>query len=188
MKSFRQSQLFVSDARYQGMHSLPIQMPTLDPGASSARPGRVVSGDLVGWLGRQFGAAFESFARREVRVLWLLSTILVLSVSDLMLTVTHAATLGMAEANPLARAIIATGSTSTLALWKAGSLVPIAVLCLCYRKRAAAELCAWVGVIALSVVAVHWVLYAGHLEIITNGMVAVDHSHDHRWVVLGSAR
>lgn len=106
-------------------------------------------------------AARPGFLRdRGLRVTALLTAIVGLSVIDLALTLEYLQTIGLAEANPLARAVMNTGSGSLLAAWKFASILPVVLLALAHRRRMIAEIAAWVGFAVLVVVTVRWHLYA----------------------------
>ena len=132
--------------------------------------------------------AVRVFAQRSARTLALLLFILVISAIDLYLTSTHASGAGMAEANPLARLIIATGSPAMLAAWKLLSLIPITILLVRYRHHIAAEMTGWIALGLLLIVTYHWIEYTTHITIIHDHTPALEMYANHQWVTMGSAR
>jgi hypothetical protein len=97
---------------------------------------------------------------RSRRVTVLLVGILVLSIADLVITLTHLTTIGMMEANPIAAALIrATDSSWLLGIFKTITVgVSLSVL-FCLRRHIQAEIAAWLGVLILSGVALMWHSY-----------------------------
>ena len=96
---------------------------------------------------------------RARRVVLLLVAIAIMSMADLVMTIEYATSVGLFEGNPIARAVMAYGSTALLAFWKIASVS----LCLwiLYRTRFArsAELASWICVAALSWLSFCWCGY-----------------------------
>jgi len=109
----------------------------------------------------QSPAVAEARRRRGRRVVFLLLAILVLSLADLAATIVNLTSIGMDEANPLARAIVlGFGSTWALVAYK---LLTLSVcLGLLYRLRwhRQSEAAAWFGVLILCALTVHWGRYS----------------------------
>lgn len=98
---------------------------------------------------------------RSRRVTVLLFGILILSLADLLLTLHHLRTIGMAEANPLAVWIVQeTGSAAVLSAFK---LVTVALSCgllyLCRQKRSSEAAC-WFALGILLALAIAWHRYS----------------------------
>ncbi|MEM7622304.1 MAG: DUF5658 family protein, partial [Planctomycetota bacterium] len=125
---------------------------------------------------------FGFFAGRERRVVLLLAAIFIMSVLDLGLTIYMLSTVGMAEENPLARAVMQTGSPTLIALWKFATCIPAMYVLWRLRGHRAAELGSWAGTILLAVVMVKWNLYMGQSETIIACVDAFEAGVDARWV------
>lgn len=98
-------------------------------------------------------------ANRPRRVQIAVAAIALLALIDLALTAWHASKLGMLEANPLARAVVAHAGLLGLSAFKVLTTgVGLGVL-LAFRRRASAEVGAWACAIALGSVAVIWIPY-----------------------------
>lgn len=121
---------------------------------------------------------------RPIRVGVLLTAVVLMSAIDLYLTLLYLMTIGFAEANPLARSIMQTGSPGLLAAWKLLSLVPITLVAWQLRGKRLGEIAAWVACLVMSVVMLHWVQYAGHSQDLTNVMGHIDFRFDDRWVAM----
>ncbi len=123
---------------------------------------------------------------RPRRVLLLVGVIAILSGIDLYLTLLYASTVGMAEANPLARALLHTGSPSDIALWKFATVGMCCGLLWLTRRARAAELGAWLAVAVLSWLMIHWCQFARETHHMVTVAMSVnyewDASIDNRWV------
>ncbi len=100
---------------------------------------------------------------REARVLWLIFSIIVLSLADLHMTLEHVTMIGMSEGNPLARLIMSTNSPGALVAWK---LTSVAAACLAFyagRKKMIGELAAWFCCGVLIWLTIRWNTYATEL-------------------------
>ncbi|MDX9912881.1 MAG: DUF5658 family protein [Phycisphaerales bacterium] len=96
---------------------------------------------------------------RARRVQIAVAAIALLALIDLALTAWHASTLGMLEANPLARAVVAHAGVPGLGAFKVLTTGFGLGVLLAFRRRASAEVGAWVCAIALTSVAVIWIPY-----------------------------
>lgn len=136
----------------------------------------------------------QAASTRPHRVLLLVGLIAVFSGIDLYLTLLYTSTVGMAEANPLARALLRTGSPMDVALWKFATVGMCAGLLWLTRRSRAAELGAWLGVAILTWLMVHWCQFAQETHRMVTVAMAVnydwDMTGDPRWVRFdaGSAR
>lgn len=97
--------------------------------------------------------------RRALRVTLLLLAVSMMSLVDLLLTLTYATTIGMVEHNPLARAIMSYDCPGLLSVWKLLS-VGLAIFIL-YRLRRSpkAEIGAWICCVLLTALSFHWVRF-----------------------------
>jgi hypothetical protein len=102
---------------------------------------------------------------RARRVTVLLAGIIVLSLGDLMLTVTYLQTIGLWEANPVARFVIeATNSPWALSLLKLLTMLTSVGILYTVRMHARAELASWCALAILIFMSIQWRLYADSLS------------------------
>lgn len=122
---------------------------------------------------------------RQLRVAFALACVTLMSLADLFLTLTYATTVGMSEANPLARAIMAADCPLVLALWKVSTLG--LGMCILFRLRTkrCAEVGAWVCFAALAALMVHWVRYNDTVQTLTPAVATMAQSADPAWVRIG---
>lgn len=119
---------------------------------------------------------------RSRRVLALLVCVIVLSAADLYLTTAHLHSTGMAEGNPIARAIIATNSPVLLSLWK-GVTVGVGVWILfAARRLPAGEAGAWLCFGVLCWLMVRWMTYSDEVVGLTAHMAQLPELSGGRWV------
>ncbi len=122
--------------------------------------------------------------RRARRVTVLLLGIVVLSVGDLLVTLGHLQSSGMAEANPIAAWIIRhTGSAAALVLYKVLTVGVCVTLLYWFRRRPAGEVAAWVGVAMLLGMCVMWHAYSRSIAS-PAALDLVQASHGEDWLVL----
>lgn len=121
---------------------------------------------------------------RVLRVVVLVIAITTLSLADLYITLSMLTSGGMAEENPIARAVIQSGSPALLTAWKLLTVAPAVFLFLVYRRRIAAETGAWIGTLLLAGVMVHWTLYIQQTDSISANLHLLQAGIDPRWVSL----
>ncbi len=98
------------------------------------------------------------------RVAMIVAAMFAMGLIDLMFTVTYIRSIGMYEANPIARHIVLNGSIGALVAFK---LVTMAISCgaIYYARRVwKAEVAAWLCAVLLGSLMVHWVNYAHRVE------------------------
>ncbi|HLO42113.1 MAG TPA: DUF5658 family protein [Phycisphaerales bacterium] len=105
--------------------------------------------------------------RRSVRVGCLLAACLAMGFADLIMTLTHATTIGFAEANPIARALMDSGSAGPITLWKLSSMAIATGLLIAARKTRTGELGAWLSVAILVWLMFRWSTYNDHIQMLT---------------------
>jgi len=103
---------------------------------------------------------------RETRVLSLILAIAVMSLADLGMTLTHLTTIGMLEANPIARWIMQMQSPALLILWKLGTLGIASAILLKARRLTCGEVAAWICAAVLLWLMVRWSVYLDHIALI----------------------
>jgi disulfide bond formation protein DsbB len=122
---------------------------------------------------------------RSDRVRWLLGAIVVLSLVDLLVTLSHMTGSGMFEANPLVQLIAkATGSAAAIGAFKGLSVLVGVLLLDRTRRHLQAELAAWLMVIVLACVTIQWVQYAAAMPDLDAAQMADYASHNADWVRL----
>lgn len=121
---------------------------------------------------------------RVRRVYLLVGIIVVLSVGDLMATLTYLQSTGMHELNPLAAYIIRGQSTLGLILFKGGSVLASVSLLLLMRHRCQGEIAAWIGTCILVTLTVYWSCYTNHVMELKDP-TALAETTDETWLSLG---
>lgn len=119
---------------------------------------------------------------RSRRVLALLLCVLVLSAADLYLTTTHLTSAGMAEGNPIARAIIAANSPLLLTLWKVVTVGLGVWILFAARRSRAGEAGAWLCFGVLCWLMVRWMTYSDEVGALTAYMAQLPELSGGRWV------
>jgi Domain of unknown function (DUF5658) len=85
-----------------------------------------------------------------------------MSVGDLYATMTHISSVGMFEANPIARHVMAGGSLG-LILFKVGSVGLAIGLMLKVRHKLSGELGSWVLLAMMTALTIFWYYYNGYV-------------------------
>ena len=103
----------------------------------------------------------QSDEHRSERVKWLLLGIVMMSIADLVLTLSYLTTVGLSEGNPIAVWLLqATNSVWSLAAYK--TLTVTVCVSLLYRTRfqRESELAAWCGMLILVALSIWWNQYS----------------------------
>ncbi len=139
-------------------------------------------------LARSFAGALrdgDADERRARRTRFLLAVVVVLSVVDLVLTVGFMKTTGMAEANPLVRALLGVSNSAVaLAVFKTLTVVTPVLIVHRFRRFRPGELAAWVSVAGLCVVVIQWVRYATFVGELDLGVLTQMAAVDADWVLI----
>jgi len=117
----------------------------------------------------------------------LLSIALVLGLADLTLTLTYLTNVGMFEGNPMARWIIAIGSPMVVVLFKMATTLISSSILFWQRRNWRGELGAWLIVLVLGHLTLHWFSYIAFSSDMTEAIVvmAADPGQvDGHWVSL----
>ena len=122
---------------------------------------------------------------RPARVSLLIIAILLVSLADLALTLTFLTSVGMAEANPLARAVIGTGSVAAVVGFKLALSAVAVTLLWITRKTHTGEVGAWLGALIMGWLLIRWDAYITQSHVFTVALHGSTHAHDERWVALG---
>lgn len=96
---------------------------------------------------------------RCIRVGSLLLATLIMSIGDLYMTLTLAKSVGMLEANPLSRAVMAQDSPALVILWRMGTVLLGLGILYYFRRLARAEIGAWICFIAMLTLTTYWTQY-----------------------------
>jgi hypothetical protein len=113
------------------------------------------------------GTDYEDRQRRDRsrRVNLLIVGIVLLSLGDLLITITYLRSTGMLEANPIADYIIrVTGSVSVLAVYKAITVGICVGLLYRLRRLVEGEVAAWCAVSILAFMSFQWFHYARQFD------------------------
>ncbi len=120
----------------------------------TALPGNQLDLLLRPSRGPVLNAAQQAGSRR---VILLIAAILMMGVADLLCTLAYMTTIGLPEANPIARWLARFGTTETIVGFK---LLTMGLSCWClYVKRAERrmEVCAWACAAILLALSIHWI-------------------------------
>jgi hypothetical protein len=110
--------------------------------------------------------------------------ILLASAADLAITLTFLMSVGMAEANPIARAVIGTGSAWAVVGFKMGLSLGACGIFFAARRRTSGEVGAWLGALVMCWLMVRWHAYIDHSHHFTGLLAAGTQPSDERWVAL----
>jgi hypothetical protein len=142
--------------------------------AIALRPGKTTGSDKP--------ERTRSERRRGIRVWLLVATIVILSMADLYMTLTHLRGAGMGEANPLARLVISYNSPMLLSVWKCACVFIACVILVMARHRWSGEAASWVCAGVLTVLTVHWAMYCAEAATLTNQIATMQADPPPNWV------
>lgn len=131
------------------------------------------------------GADCEGAERRARRVGILLLITLTLSLFDLVLTLSYARSIGLIELNPIAAWIMRQGPSHALIAWKLGSVGLACCIIYAIRHRREGEGAAWVSVLVLAALTVHWLNFGNEVHTLT-AMISdpANIPPDSRWIIM----
>jgi hypothetical protein len=119
---------------------------------------------------------------RSQRVAILLFAIILMGLADLSMTLTFITSVGMVEANPVARLVMQLNHPGYVILWKlATMLVGIGVLYWARRTKGA-EVGTWVSFIAMAALSIHWLTFAGQVSTMDADYAVMAAVDDPRWI------
>ncbi|MFG0275475.1 MAG: DUF5658 family protein [Phycisphaerales bacterium] len=121
---------------------------------------------------------------RARRVTLLVVTAALLGLFDLLHTLSYMGGAGMMELNPVARAMIDLGGARQLILFKMFTIATSCGILYILRRYRQAEICAWISLAALAMLAAHWINYNGHVIEVAAFADATAFASDPRWVAL----
>jgi hypothetical protein len=110
------------------------------------------------WL--PMSQAFTPHTRGQRVTLLLIATFL-MGLADLALTLTYVTSIGMVEANPIARFVMEHGSAALVVLWKLATMVLGLGILFWARRSKGAEVGTWVCFMVMAALSFHWLTYAG---------------------------
>jgi len=93
---------------------------------------------------------------RAQRVITLVAASMLMSLGDLYMTMTYVTSVGMIEANPLARQLMTSHSPIVVIAWKLALTAMATTALLCARRRRLTEVAAWVVFAAMTWLTIHW--------------------------------
>ncbi|MBY0262667.1 MAG: DUF5658 family protein [Phycisphaerales bacterium] len=120
--------------------------------------------------------------RRSLRVLTLLTAIVFMSLGDLYMTLVHLSTIGMGEANPIARYVIGFNSPALLAVWKLSSVLLACLIFAKFRTRVSTEAACWLCTGVLVVLTLMWINYSAEITTLTCSLPAITQAEYSAWV------
>lgn len=122
------------------------------------------------------------------RVLLLVALIAILSVGDLLVTLTMLNSLGMEEVNPFAAFIIRQQSPVGLVLFKIGSVLGCVSIILVVRHRRQGEVAAWIAAGILTVLTVRWSAYTSEVANFNSTITIGEAQRSQFWLTFGNRR
>jgi hypothetical protein len=96
---------------------------------------------------------------RGLRVILLIIATSLMGMADLLLTLTYVQSVGMAEANPIARWLMQFNSVGLVVLFKVGTIAVSGWLILWRRKTRTAEIGAWLCLLVMIALTVRWMWF-----------------------------
>lgn len=138
------------------------------------------------WVQSQWRSSCLPAARAQ-RVTCLVIATALMCLGDLFMTMHHAKTIGLFEANPIAREVMRQHSPEVLMLFKGCSIGIGCSLLFYLRKARIAELGAWAVLGAMTLLCLHWNGYSQGLAEITPQYAAMASGafHCDTWVYWG---
>lgn len=130
-----------------------------------------------------------SHRRRAARVFALMAGIVLMSMADLYMTLTHVMGPGMGEANPIARLVMSYNSPWLLGMWKCAC---VAVSCLIFfraRHHMIGEAACWACTLILTALTIHWIGYSAEASTLTPDMhILASGDYGSTWIRMDTAR
>lgn len=123
--------------------------------------------------------------RRAMRVWMLMLAIVLMSVADLYMTLAHLNSVGMGEANPIARWVISYGSPWLLVVWKFGCIGLACLIFTIARYRRSSEIACWACIGILTALILHWMSYSAEASDLTPQMNIIASGEASNWVRMG---
>jgi hypothetical protein len=111
---------------------------------------------------RPVSQAFTPDSRAQ-RVTILLFATCLMCLADLALTLTFVTSIGMVEANPLARSVMEHGSPSLVVLWKLTTMAVGLGILFWARRSKGAELGTWICFLVMAALSFHWFSFTGEV-------------------------
>ena len=131
---------------------------------------------------------FEALARlichRPARIAAMMAAVVVMSMIDLHHTLVFVKSVGMGEANPLARWIMQTQPTGVLVAWKMASVGAVCAIFYLARHRRTGEVGAMVCMGVLIWLMMRWAMYTEHIGQFASVLPMPGDSIGHDWVHL----
>lgn len=107
------------------------------------------------------------------------------SISDLLMTLTYATSVGMMEMNPLARAFAQSGSPLGLIAWKLVTAGAGIGIFLWLRRSMFAELGSWAIALVMLALVIHWVQYNHGIQHETAALAVLEGNDSEFWIHFG---
>lgn len=120
--------------------------------------------------------------RRSCRVCLLLVAVTAMAMGDLAMTLTWLNSVGMLEANPLARLVMGLSSPWAVVLWRGLSLILGLFILYRLRRRPHAEVGAWICFVAMGLLSAHWLSVNASAATLTSDYADASIEHDPRYV------
>lgn len=126
----------------------------------------------------------DPLTRRTTRVCLLAVFIAAASMVDLHLTLTHLRTVGMIEANPLARLLIEQNCVWLLCGWKVLSVGLALAIFVAHARRRTCEAAAWFCAGVMVWLMLQWIGYSQQIGALTPVLHQLAQTDGSQWVVM----
>jgi hypothetical protein len=138
----------------------------------------------IGLVRTALGHAF-----RPKRVTVLLGATLAMSLADLAMTLTYATSVGMMEVNPIARAVMSTGSPWMLTLWKVATAGLGLGILFYFRRLPKSEIASWLCFGVMTALTIHWIGFNKEVAACGDEYAALANCTDNpSWVLMANAQ
>jgi hypothetical protein len=133
------------------------------------------------WNHPSLAGAFSADTRgRRVTVLLVATALMCLG--DLALTLTYVTSMGMAETNPIARAVMSHNSPAFVVIWKLATMAIGLGILFWARRTKGAEVATWLCFLIMCALCVHWFSFAMTVSDMPSEYAAMAAIDDPQWV------
>lgn len=125
---------------------------------------------------------------RPTRVVVLVVAVALMGLGDLCMTMMHLSTIGMNEANPIARYVMQYNLPWVLVAWKCACIALSSLIFFRFRTRVSVELGVWFCCLVMAWLSVRWIRYSDEMMSATPALHALAHAEGMNWVRIEAER
>ncbi|MBX3360271.1 MAG: hypothetical protein KF912_12905 [Phycisphaeraceae bacterium] len=122
---------------------------------------------------------------RASRVLWLVGLTVTVAFADLYMTLIHATSVGLHEANPLARALMLYNCPWVVVAFRSLTIILFALVLIRARTRPSAEIAAWTCALVMVWLLFRWDEYNSNAQELTTALALIDEHNLTDFVSIG---